>query len=107
MEVDWFNKRRILQPNGNIPPAELEASYYQVYESVAERSLTQARSSPRKPGRCRTSRAVYPPILSQVLAQESTMEDQSASAASGARQSLLRRAASARRVDALFKAMAG
>jgi transposase InsO family protein len=27
--VDWFNNRRILEPIGNIPPAELEASYYQ------------------------------------------------------------------------------
>ena len=26
--VDWFNNRRILEPIGNIPPAELEASYY-------------------------------------------------------------------------------
>jgi putative transposase len=27
--VDWFNHRRILEPIGNIPPAELEATYYQ------------------------------------------------------------------------------
>jgi transposase InsO family protein len=27
--VDWFNNRRLLEPIGNIPPAELEASYYQ------------------------------------------------------------------------------
>jgi transposase InsO family protein len=27
--VDWFNHRRLLEPIGNIPPAELEASYYQ------------------------------------------------------------------------------
>jgi transposase InsO family protein len=26
--VDWFNHRRLLEPIGNIPPAELEASYY-------------------------------------------------------------------------------
>jgi putative transposase len=26
--VDWFNNRRLLEPIGNIPPAELEASYY-------------------------------------------------------------------------------
>jgi putative transposase len=25
---DWFNHRRLLEPIGNIPPAELEASYY-------------------------------------------------------------------------------
>jgi len=27
--VDWFNHRRILEPIGNIPPAELEATYHQ------------------------------------------------------------------------------
>ena len=27
--IDWFNHRRLLEPIGNIPPAELEASYYQ------------------------------------------------------------------------------
>jgi putative transposase len=26
--VDWFNRRRLLEPIGNIPPAELEAAYY-------------------------------------------------------------------------------
>ena len=26
--VDWFNQRRLLEPIGNIPPAELEAAYY-------------------------------------------------------------------------------
>ena len=25
--VDWFNHRRLLEPIGNIPPAEAEASY--------------------------------------------------------------------------------
>ena len=25
--VDWFNQRRLLEPIGNVPPAELEASY--------------------------------------------------------------------------------
>jgi putative transposase len=27
--VDWFNHRRLLEPIGNIPPAELEATYRQ------------------------------------------------------------------------------
>jgi transposase InsO family protein len=27
--VDWFNHRRVLEPIGNIPPAELEKAYYQ------------------------------------------------------------------------------
>jgi len=27
--VHWFNRRRLLEPIGNVPPAELEASYHQ------------------------------------------------------------------------------
>ena len=27
--IDWFNHRRLLEPIGNVPPAEFEASYYQ------------------------------------------------------------------------------
>jgi transposase InsO family protein len=26
--VDWFNNRRLLEPIGNIPPAEAEEQYY-------------------------------------------------------------------------------
>ena len=26
--IDWFNHRRLLEPIGNIPPAELEAVYW-------------------------------------------------------------------------------
>jgi transposase InsO family protein len=26
--VDWFNNRRLLEPIGNIPPAEFEMAYY-------------------------------------------------------------------------------
>lgn len=26
--VDWFNNRRLLEPVGNIPPAEAEANFY-------------------------------------------------------------------------------
>jgi putative transposase len=26
--VDWFNNRRLLEPIGNIPPAEAEEAYY-------------------------------------------------------------------------------
>ncbi len=33
--VDWFNNRRLLEPIGNIPPAELELLYYQNQESKA------------------------------------------------------------------------
>lgn len=30
--VDWFNNRRLLEPIGNIPPAEAEANYYAALE---------------------------------------------------------------------------
>ncbi len=33
--VDWFNHRRILEPIGNIPPAEFEAMYDQQQEATA------------------------------------------------------------------------
>jgi transposase InsO family protein len=33
--VDWFNNRRLLEPIGNIPPAEAEARYYASQQEVA------------------------------------------------------------------------
>jgi transposase InsO family protein len=30
--VDWFNNRRLLEPIGNVPPAEAEAAYYRALE---------------------------------------------------------------------------
>jgi putative transposase len=33
--VDWFNNRRLLEPIGNIPPAEAEARYYAQAEHAA------------------------------------------------------------------------
>jgi len=30
--VDWFNNRRLLEPIGSIPPAELEMAYYRQLE---------------------------------------------------------------------------
>ena len=33
--VDWFNTRRLLEPIGNIPPAEAEARYYAQTEAQA------------------------------------------------------------------------
>jgi transposase InsO family protein len=33
--VDWFNNRRLLEPIGNIPPAEAEAAYYATMENQA------------------------------------------------------------------------
>ena len=31
--VDWFNHRRLLEPIGNIPPAEAETAFYGALES--------------------------------------------------------------------------
>lgn len=31
--VDWFNDRRLLEPIGNIPPAEAEANFYAALET--------------------------------------------------------------------------
>ena len=33
--VDWFNNRRLLEPIGNIPPAEAEADYFASIEEQA------------------------------------------------------------------------
>ena len=33
--VDWFNNRRLLEPIGNVPPAELEQAYYRQLEGSA------------------------------------------------------------------------
>jgi len=33
--VDWYNHRRLLEPIGNIPPAEAEAAYYQQLDESA------------------------------------------------------------------------
>jgi transposase InsO family protein len=32
--VDWFNHRRLLEPIGNIPPAETEEQYYAAAEKL-------------------------------------------------------------------------
>ena len=32
--VDWFNNRRLLEPVGNIPPAEAEDAYHAALEDV-------------------------------------------------------------------------
>jgi transposase InsO family protein len=33
--VDWFNHRRMLEPIGNVSPAELEMAYYRQQEESA------------------------------------------------------------------------
>ena len=32
--VDWFNNRRLLEPIGNIPPAEAEERYYAMLDML-------------------------------------------------------------------------
>jgi putative transposase len=32
--VQWFNNRRLLEPIGNIPPAEAEERYYAMLDNV-------------------------------------------------------------------------
>jgi putative transposase len=39
--VDWFNNRRLLEPIGDIPPAEAEATYYRTVEPSATLQLAQ------------------------------------------------------------------
>ena len=34
--VDWFNNRRLLEPIGDVPPAELEQAYYEQLEGQAK-----------------------------------------------------------------------
>jgi transposase InsO family protein len=38
--VDWFNRRRLLEPIGNVPPAESELAYHSA-KRVGIGSLTQ------------------------------------------------------------------
>ena len=33
--VDWFNHRRLLEPIGNVPPAELELAYHRQQNELA------------------------------------------------------------------------
>ena len=33
--VNWFNNRRLLEPIGNVPPAEFEEAYYTQEEGLA------------------------------------------------------------------------
>lgn len=40
--VDWFNNRRLLEPIGDIPPAEFEANYWKKEEEVSVVALTES-----------------------------------------------------------------
>ena len=55
--VDWFNNRRLLQANGDMPPAETKSLYFQQLEGRLEAVLSQssadnALKSPRDPPVC-------------------------------------------------------
>jgi transposase InsO family protein len=39
--VDWFNHRRLLEPIGNMPPAELEAEYHRQAALREQEALKQ------------------------------------------------------------------
>lgn len=32
--IDWFNHRRLVEPTGNIPPAEAEDRYYAMLDDT-------------------------------------------------------------------------
>jgi putative transposase len=49
--VDWFNNRRLLEPIGNIPPAEAEERYYAMLEQAGHGGVTQTKRPPANPGR--------------------------------------------------------
>ena len=53
--VDWFNNRRLLEPIGNIPPAEAEERHYAMLERAEARSVTQTKQPPANPGRFTSS----------------------------------------------------
>ena len=49
--VDWFNNRRLLEPIGNIPPAEAEERHYAMLNERKLGSVTQTKQPPANPGR--------------------------------------------------------
>jgi putative transposase len=62
--VDWFNNRRLLEPIGNIPPAEAEANFYAALErsdmaaQLRQISLRQTRRGSRSMSDTMTSQMV-------------------------------------------------
>ena len=46
--VDWFNNRRLLEPIGNIPPAEAEAAYYAAWRNPPNSPPELKRNSLRR-----------------------------------------------------------
>ena len=48
--VDWFNNRRLLEPIGNIPPAEAEERYYAMLNEPAMAALNSNETASDQPG---------------------------------------------------------
>ena len=48
--VDWFNNRRLLEPIGNIPPAEAEAAYYAQLAMTRSAAQDSNKTASGKPG---------------------------------------------------------
>lgn len=49
--VDWFNHRRLLEPIGNIPPAEAEEQYYATLDEPGHGRITSTKRPPANPAR--------------------------------------------------------
>jgi hypothetical protein len=47
--VDWFNRRRLLEPIGYVPPAEYEAQYYARLEAESTAHPESRRGARRQP----------------------------------------------------------
>jgi len=67
--VDWFNHRRLLEPIGNIPPAEAEALYYAAQDNLIlaaclkPNSLRESRGGSQPSAPCRGVPAMTKPVL--------------------------------------------
>ena len=59
--VDWFNNRRLLEPIGNIPPAEAEAAFYAQLEMTRIAASDSIKTPSGKPG------AVHWPKLAALM----------------------------------------
>ena len=53
--VDWFNNRRLLEPIGNIPPAEAEERYYAMLRTTSTWPRDSNQTASGKPGAVRDS----------------------------------------------------
>jgi transposase InsO family protein len=49
--VDWFNNKRLLEPIGNVPPAEAEKTILRDAGRNSRRRITQTKRPPAIPGR--------------------------------------------------------